>query len=35
MNMLQKAFYEGVYQKALVSDPNMNRDDFFMQLLAN
>ena len=35
LNMLQKAFYEGVYSKAIVSDPNLNRDDFFMRLIAN
>lgn len=33
--MLQKAFYAGVYQKAITSDPNLSCDDFFLRLIAN
>ena len=33
--MLSKAFIAGVYQKSLLSEPNLSRDDIFLRLIAN
>lgn len=35
IDMLQKAFMAGVYEKALTGEPGLLRDDFFLRLIAN
>ena len=35
IEMLSKAFYAGVYQKALQSDSSLTRDDIFLRLIAD